>query len=91
MSKKADLDQGCPDAGSRACRKCLESTECDWCDRRLCYFVHVEWAENPQDLEESICICRPCAREMGFSEEEIAERGFVSEDGEVLKKWEEST
>lgn len=71
MALKSDTLESCPDrkTGNRGCRTCQDYHECDGCGRRVCKWVSVNVADD--DL-----ICRPCARELGANENEIATQYF---------------
>lgn len=67
---RADILADC--AGRRTardCRACPEYDRCDRCERRVCAYVAVHVYCGGVDDE---LICRPCARHMGFNEQEIA-------------------
>jgi hypothetical protein len=64
--KKADICEECDSQGTIDCKKCPEYDTCDNCGRRVCKYVSV----LIKDCEE--LWCRICAKEVGFSQSEIA-------------------
>lgn len=67
--KRADRIEDCLDA-PLGCLECPDYDTCDLCGRRLCIYAKVEiYAYG--ELQDEIW-CRPCARENGWNEAEIA-------------------
>lgn len=73
--KKADVLGECPDYNrtKTACYNCSEYDECDNCGRRVCKWVAVH-TESEDEL-----ICRVCAADMGWNNEEIATQSLKRE------------
>jgi len=72
MAKKADILEPrceCTTRGTQDCICCPEYDTCDICQRRVCKYVAVNTYQNG---EFDYLICRPCARNLGWNENEIA-------------------